>query len=147
MKRLFTFSNLRLSIEVLLLVAVLAVALPRVAPTQAAAPPAPNAAGTVYWYQCNTPATAHVAVFSDRVHIYCPSTTPVSGAPALSGIFWFAYPTAPDSAQASRFMSLLQASAISGRYVWLEVSPTDTSGASFGCGSSNCRRFFAVEMR
>jgi len=137
MKRSPTRSNLHLAFQITLLAGLLLVglALPRAA--QAA----------VYWYQCNTPATMHVAAFSNRVHVWCQTTTPVAGAPSLAGISWFAFPTSPDAAAASRMLSLMQVGAVSGRFLWMEVNPDDTSGSSFGCGSSNCRRIFAVEMR
>ena len=99
----------------------------------------------MYWYVCNGP--NHVGLFTNRVHIYCASTTPVQNAPALTGISWFAVPTAPDSAMASRFMSLLQTSVIASKPIWLEVNPSDTSGTSFGCSAADCRRIYGMEMR
>jgi hypothetical protein len=146
MKRILTLSNLRLALEAILVLAVLAAVVLHFAPTRAAAPD-PAAPAALYWYQCNTPASDHVAVFTDRVHIWCPSTTPVAGAPALTGIYWFAFPTSPDSAAASRFMSLMQTATIAGRNVWVEVNPTDTSGGTFGCGTDNCRRIYGLELR
>jgi hypothetical protein len=99
-----------------------------------------------YWYICNP--TNHVAAFLDRVHIFCQSTTPVATAPALNAaILWFAVPTSPDSATASRFMSLLQTAVITAKPIWLNLNPDDTSGSSFGCGAANCRRILGVEMR
>jgi hypothetical protein len=129
----------------LLALALLMMSFSRIQTSQAASAQAPEAPEAVYWYQCNAP--NHVAVFTDRVHVYCTSTTPVSGAPALSGISWFAVPTAPDSAAASRFMSLLQTSVITGKAIWLEANPTDTSGTSFGCAAADCRRMYGMEMR
>jgi hypothetical protein len=146
MKRLFTYSNIRLVIEIVLIVVLLPLAFSRQAPTQAAAPEAPDAPDAVYWYQCNAP--NHVGLFTNRVHIYCTTTTPIQGAPSLTGaIHWFAIPTAPDSAMASRFMSLLQTSVITAKPIWVEVDPNDTSGTSFGCGSGDCRRMYGMEMR
>ena len=147
MKQYFTFSNLRLAIEMLLVIILAAAAISYYKPAQGASGTAQEAPDALYWYQCNSPNVEHVAVFTDRVHVWCQSTTAVGGAPALSGIYWFAFPTSPDSAGASRFLSLFQTSAISGRYVWLEVNPTDTSGSSFGCGSGDCRRVFGAELR
>lgn len=147
MKHIFTFSNLRLAIEILLVIIIAATALSKYMPAQGASMAAPDAPDAFYWYQCNSPSVEHVAVFTNRVHVWCQSTTPVAGAPALSGISWFAFPTSPDSAAASRFLSLFQSSAISGRYVWLEVNPTDTSGSSFGCASGDCRRVVGAELR
>jgi hypothetical protein len=147
MKHFFTFGNLRLAIEVLLVIIIAAIAISNYLPAQGASLAAPDAPDALYWYQCNSPSVEHVAVFTTRVHVWCQTTTPVASAPALSGISWFAFPTSPDSAAASRFLSLFQSSAISGRYVWLEVNPTDTSGSSFGCASSNCRRVYGAELR
>jgi len=147
MKRLFTFPNLRLVVEIVLIIVLLPLAFSNQASTQAAAPGAPEAPDALYWYQCNGP-NNHIGLFTNRIHIWCASTTPVGGAPALSAaIYWFAFPTAPDSAEASRFMSLLQTSVIAGKPVWLEVNPTDTSGTSFGCGAGDCRRIYGMEMR
>jgi hypothetical protein len=145
MKRLFTVSNIRLVIEIALIVVLLVLAFSRQATTQAAVPGAPQAPDAVFWYVCNGP--NHVGLFTNRVHIYCASTTPLQNAPALTGISWFAVPTAPDSAMASRFMSLLQTSVIAAKPIWLQVDPNDTSGTSFGCGASDCRRIYGVEMQ
>jgi hypothetical protein len=145
MKRYLSVSNVRLGFEVLLALALLLAAFSRLQTGQAATAQAPEAPDALYWYQCNGP--NHVGLFTNRVHIYCTTTTPVSGAPALTGIFWFAVPTSPDSAAASRFMSLLQTSVITTRPVWLEVNPTDTSGTSFGCAAADCRRMYGMEMR
>lgn len=143
MKRFFSLSNVRLLAEVLLLVLLATLTLTHSVSTQAAPQTAPDA---TYWYVCN--AANHVGLFMNRVHIYCQSTTAISGAPALnSAIHWFAVPTQPDSAAASRFMSLLQTSVIAGKPIWLQVNPTDTSGSSFGCGSGDCRRIYGMEMR
>lgn len=107
MKRLLGSPMARLAAELVLILALLAVAFSGgiavgAAPTQAATAPM-----ALYWYQCN--AVNHVAVFTERVHIFCQTTTPIAGAPALSAaITWFAIPTLPDSATASRFMSLLR---------------------------------------
>ncbi len=146
MKRFLTLSNLRLAIEILLIALLLPVALSRASSTQAATQQVPEAAGAKYWYQCDA-GSNHIGLFTDRIHIYCATTTPVGTAPALTGIHWFAYPTSPDSAEASRFMSLLQTAVITSRSIWLELDPTDTSGSSFGCGSGDCRRIYGMEMR
>ena len=148
MKRFLNLANLRLAIEVLLVIAALGFAFSRGLPTQAASAPAPDAPDALYWYQCNTPSTQHVGLFTNRIHVYCASTTPEGAASTLSpSIHWFAVPTSPDSAQASRFLSLFQSSTISGRTLWVELDPTDTSGTSFGCGSGDCRRIVGAELR
>jgi hypothetical protein len=141
MKHYFTFSNLRLAIEILLVIIIAASAFSNYRSAQGASVKAPEAPDAVYWYQCNSPSVEHVAVFANRVHVWCQTTTP------MAGISWFAFPTAPDSAAASRFLSLFQSSAISGRYVWLELDPADTSGSSFGCAAADCRRVFGAELR
>jgi hypothetical protein len=147
MKRFISLANLRLLVEVILVVAAFGFALSRSQPTEVASAAAPAAPSAVYWYQCNSPSTQHVGLFANRIHVWCQTTTPVGSAPALTGISWFAYPTSPDSAEASRFLSLFQTSAISGRYVWLELDPNDTSGSNFGCGSGDCRRIVGAELR
>jgi len=145
MKRSLSISTLRSAFEILLVIVLLMVAFPNTITSRVTAQQEPEATTALYWYQCN--ATNHIGLFTDRVHIFCTSTTPIAGAPAIDGIFWFAFPTSPDSAAASRFMSLLQTSVITAKPVWLQVDPNDTSGSSFGCGAVNCRRFYGMEMR
>lgn len=136
--------NLRLLLEIFLALALLLAVLTPT-PTSQAAPE--QAALALGWYQCNSP-NIHLAVFSNRVHVYCPTTTPIAGAaPMTPGVFWFAYPTSPDSANASRVMSLMQTAVIAGQPLWLQVDPLDTSGSSFGCAASDCRRISGLEMR
>ena len=147
MKRFLTLANLRLAVELLLVLAVVAAGLAHSDPSQAASLPALAPNLTLYWYQCNGP-NNHIGLFMDRVHIFCDNTTPIAGAPALSAsITWFTIPTSPDSAAASRFMSLLQTSVITAKPIWLQLDPNDTSGGSFGCGGANCRRIYGMEMR
>jgi len=146
MRRFSTRSSLRLLLEVFLIFAILAAVLLFNLNTKAAPNQANEAPTASYWYQCNGP--NHVAAFVERVHIFCTTTTPVLGAPILdAGILWFSVATAQDSAGASRFLSLFQTSVITGKPIWLLLDPNDTSGNSFGCGSANCRRIIAVEMR
>jgi hypothetical protein len=146
MRRFLTILNLRLAFEVLLIFALLMVVLSNHMATSAASTEAPEAPDALNWYVCN--ATNHVGVFMERVHIYCQTTTPIAGAPALnSAITWFAVPTSSDSAAASRFMSLLQTSVITAKPIWIMVDPNDLSGSSFGCGAANCRRIYGMEMR
>jgi len=148
MKRFLTLANLRLAIEIILVIGALAFTLSRSTLTEAASTPVPEAPDATYWYQCNAPTTMHVGLFGNRIHVYCATTTPVSTAPALSAsIHWFAVPTAPDSAASSRYLSLFQSAAISGRYLWVQLNPTDTSGTTFGCGSGDCRRIYGAELR
>lgn len=144
MKRTLTFSNFRLGMEILLVAALVVAVFSRGLATRAESPQAPD---TLYWYVCNGP-NNNIAVLTDRVHIFCDSTSPVAGAPALSSqIHWFAVPTSPDSMAASRFMSLLQTAVITGNPIWVQADPADMSGASFGCGASDCRKMYGLEMR
>lgn len=149
MKRFLTHENLRLGVEILLIIAVVALVFTNSHPTRAEDGGGPdNPQASYYWYQCDTPTTAHVAVFKNRIHIYCPSTTAISGAPALDTlIHWFAFPSSPDSALASRYLSIFETAVISGKNVWLQLDPTDTSGSSYGCLSSDCRQISAAELR
>ncbi len=140
MKRLLTFSNLRLVVEIVLLLAALAFGFSRILPTQAAPAAEPAAPAAADWYLCNNP--DQVAVFLNRVHVRCTSTNPT-----IAGVSWFAVPTSPDSAAASRFMSIFQSAMITGRPLWLFLDPADTSGASFGCNSGDCRRLQGAEMK
>lgn len=141
MKRIFSSANIRLTLEVVLLTAALVFILSRSTPTEAAPTvmePAVPAATS--WHTCNSP--DQVAVFTNRVHVHCASTTP-----AISGVTWFAVPTAPDSAAASRFMSVIQTAMIAGRPLLLWVDPSDLSGGTFGCSTGDCRRLYGVEMQ
>jgi hypothetical protein len=145
MKRFFSSSKVRLIFEILIIIALLMAAFPDTITTKATTLEEPESPTALYWYQCNP--TNHVALFTNRIHIYCASTTPISTAPSLPGIYWFAFPTSPDSAAASRFMSLMQTGVIAGRTLWVLVDPNDTSGTSFSCGASDCRRIYGMEMR
>ena len=102
MKQFFARSNFRLAIEVLLILVLVFLAWPQSLMPAAASPQAPEAPEALNWYVCNPP--NHVAIFMDRVHIYCQTTSVVlGGTPTLStNIVWFAVPTAPDLAAASR---------------------------------------------
>lgn len=146
MKRFVSRANFRITLEILLILALLLAAFPNIITTHAIAQQQPEAPDAQYWYQCNPP--NHVGLFTNRLHIFCTTTSPIAGAPVLDpAITWFAFPTAPDSAEASRFMSLLQTSVITAKPVWLFLDPNDTSGSSFGCGGANCRRLYGMEMR
>jgi hypothetical protein len=146
MKRILTLSHLRLLLEILLIAVLALAAFSNSIHTQAASTQAPEAPQALYWYSCDPP--NHVGLFFERIHIFCQTTTPIAGAPPLSAsITWFAVPTTPDSVAASRFMSLLQTSTITGRVIWINLDPADTSGSSFGCGAANCRRLYGMEMR
>lgn len=145
MKRLFSSSKVRTIFEILIIIALLMVTFPNTVTTKATTLAEPETPTALYWYICNP--TNHIGLFTNRIHIYCTSTTAIGGAPTLTGIYWFAFPTSPDSAAASRFMSLMQTGVIAGRTLWVQVDPSDTSGTSFGCGTADCRRIYGMEMR
>ena len=86
------------------------------------------------WYRC-TP--ANVTAYTSRIHVKCTV--------ANAGIQYFAYP-ARDTANASRFLSLLTSAAVAGKQVDLLYDPADTSGAAFGCGVSDCRTISGVGL-
>lgn len=85
------------------------------------------------WYTC-TP--AQVGAFKNGIHVKC--TAAASG-----GIWYFAYPTS-DTANASRFLSLLSTALVAGKQVTIQYDPADTSGAAYGCLVSDCRAFSGV---
>ncbi len=139
MKRFLTSANVRLVLEIVLVVAALVLALSRSATTQAAPVLAPENPAATDWYECVTP--DQVAVFGSRVHVHCASTNPT-----IAGIHWFAVPTSPDSASASRYMSIFQSALVANKRLFLFVDPNDTSGGSFGCGTGDCRRIVGAEI-
>jgi hypothetical protein len=86
------------------------------------------------WYRC-TP--ANTAAYTNRIHVRCTV--------ANAGILYFAYP-ARDSANASRFQSLLAAATVAGKQVDVLYDPADTSGAAFGCAVADCRTIIAIAL-
>ncbi len=93
---------------------------------------APEAA---VWYRC-TP--ANVASYTSRIHVKC--TVAAGG-----GIQYFAYP-ARDTANASRFLSLLSTATVAGKQVDILYDPADTSGAAYGCAAGDCRPIIGVAL-
>jgi hypothetical protein len=81
-----------------------------------------------------------VAVWVDeaRLHVRCAEA--VGG-----GILYFAMSTA-DAAGAARVLSLLTTAQVAGRTLLISYEPGDTSGGSFGCNPSDCRRIIAVSF-
>ena len=61
MKRFLTFSNLRLVVEVVLIMSLLMVAFPKNLNTSAASSEAPEIPNATYWYVCNAP--NHIGLF------------------------------------------------------------------------------------
>ena len=78
-----------------------------------------------------------VAVFSDRVHVKCSATTPIS---------YYAVPTAGNSAEAARFTTMASMALGGYLYVEYEFYGPDT-GSSFGCLGYNCRRALSFALR
>jgi hypothetical protein len=145
MKRLVSPANLRIVLEIFLLSAILVLTLARSTPATEVSAQEPASPEAYYWYQCNAP--MNVGLFTNRVHVYCATTTPIGGATAIPSIHWFAVPTSPDSAAASRYMSLFQSASIAGKTLWVYLDPNDTSGTSIGCSASDCRQISGAELR
>ena len=88
-----------------------------------------TAAAAPVWVDC-TP--GKVATFPNRVHVECTAT--VGG-----GILFFAVASS-DTGYANRFMSLASSALVAGRTLRIFYDPADTSGSTFGCGTSDCRK-------
>lgn len=134
MSRNLLSPSLRVSATALLVALVIAAALwagVRLRPSVAVA----AAPDTATWYRC-TP--ANVATFPSRIHVKCTAAT--SG-----GIWYFAYP-ARDTANASRFLSLLSTAAVAGKQVDILYDSADTSGTTYGCAASDCRPISGVAL-
>lgn len=71
-----------------------------------------------------------VAAFKNRVHVQCSS--------AVGGISFFAAPTS-DPQNAARILSLISTAQVAGRNLLIWYDPANTSGASFGCQTKDCR--------
>jgi len=88
------------------------------------------------WADC-TP--ARVGVFATRIHVKCTA--------AVSGIWYFAYPTT-DVAGVARVLSVLNTALVTGRTVVILYDPGDTtSGPPVGCAASDCRLLQALEIK
>jgi hypothetical protein len=87
------------------------------------------------WGSC-TP--VEVMSFSNRVHVRCSTTF-------ATGILYVAIPTS-NSAEAQRALTIAQSALVAGRPVvfWYESTAT---GASIGCGTSDCRVMNAIGAR
>jgi len=87
------------------------------------------------WYRC-TP--ANTTAYTSRIHVKCTVAT-------AGGILYFAYPTR-DTANASRFLSLLSTAVVAGKQVDILYDPADLSGASYGCATSDCRPIIGIAL-
>ncbi len=95
---------------------------------QAAAPASPDAV----WTTC-TP--TDVAVYASRIHVRCVEV--------VGGIRYFAASTS-NAAHAARVLSLLSTAHAAGRTLNILYEPSDTSGASIGCQTNDCRLLLAA---
>jgi hypothetical protein len=83
-----------------------------------------------------------VAVLNNRMHAECSA----AGTDGASTIYYWSVPTS-DTAFANRFLSVVSSAIISGRQVEMVFNPGDTSGSTFGCDGSNCRRLQYFVLR
>ncbi len=104
--------------------------------TEASAPTISSAAPTDSFI-C-TPVA--VATWPQRVHVRCN--------PAAGAIGYFAVCTAPDSANASRFLSVFTTAKATGKNVAIYYTLSDnTSGAACGCNAGDCRLAYGAEVQ
>jgi hypothetical protein len=82
-----------------------------------------------------------VVVFGNRIHCQCTTTTPDGS----SNIRYFAVSTA-DAKLADRVMTVCMTILASGRRFIAGYTSGDTSGSSFGCSASNCRKLNSFGM-
>ena len=118
-----------LAVAAVVVLSAVLVAVPRLRVGAAVAAASPDAN---VWVSC-TP--ANVAVFAERVHVKCTA--------AVSGIWYFAVST-QNPASAARFLSVMSTAQAAGRTLSIWYNPSDTSGAAWGCQSSDCRAMQAV---
>jgi hypothetical protein len=71
-----------------------------------------------------------VAAYPNRIHVEC--------SPAAGSIRFFALGTS-NSAHAARILSVLSMAHVTGRQLYIQYDPTDTSGADIGCQTDDCR--------
>ena len=88
------------------------------------------------FYTCTS---TEVATYPERIHVRC-------SVAASGGIVFFAVPTA-NSAHAARMLTVLMMAHLTAKPIIIEYDPADTSGTSFGCGASDCRRFLSLAVR
>jgi arabinogalactan endo-1,4-beta-galactosidase len=88
------------------------------------------------WVDC-TPAS--IGTFASRVHVRCSAS--VGG-----GIVFFAVASS-DTGFANRYMSLGSSALVAGRTLRIFYDPADTSGSTFGCGTSDCRKAQGIELQ
>jgi hypothetical protein len=84
------------------------------------------------WISCNP---IEIVTYQVRVHVRC--------AAAVGGITFFAAPT-QEAAYAARVLSVITAAQVAGRTLSILFDPSDQSGATIGCLTSDCRLIRAV---
>lgn len=82
-----------------------------------------------------------VTVFKSRIHVRCSAGT----ADSANTIYFFAVPTT-DATRANRFMTIATSALVAGRRVVINFT-SGSSGASYGCQTSDCRPidWFGIE--
>jgi hypothetical protein len=86
-----------------------------------------------------------VAVYhnsSPRVHVKC-SAAQTDG----SSTIWYWAIQTTDPQWANRFISVATTALVSGRDLTIRYTPFDTSGAAWGCGSTDCRTALVITLR
>jgi hypothetical protein len=82
-----------------------------------------------------------VAVFPERIHVKC-STSTTDGSAAI----WFWAISTSDAQKANRFLSTASTALVSGRSLRFSFNPGDTAGVSFGCLAKDCRTPWAIAI-
>jgi hypothetical protein len=81
-----------------------------------------------------------VAAFTERVHVRC-------SLPANGTIFYFAACTLPDSANASRLLSVFTTAKATVKNLVVYFNGSDTSGTACGCSAGDCRLALGAEVQ
>lgn len=80
-----------------------------------------------------------VGTFSNRVHVRCdPSAT--------GNISYFAVCSTTNPNYAARALSIFTTAKVTGKNVAIYYNPSDTSGTSCGCSSTDCRVITGAEV-
>ena len=83
-----------------------------------------------------------VATFTNRVHVRCST-----GAAPGNAIFYFAYCSANNSAQASRFLSTFTTAKVTAKNLVIYYTASDLSGVNCGCSTADCRVLTGAEVQ
>ena len=130
MQNLKPFFNRRnVAILILFVAAILLLTAQR--PSQASAPDAPTD-----YFVC-TP--QQVGTFSTRVHVRCSPSAP-------NNISYFAVCSTTNANFAARALSVFTTAKVTAKNIAIYYTPTDTSGSSCGCATSDCRVITGAEV-